>query len=306
MRRPEMGGFVSIAAPASHYDFGFLAPCPCNGLIYHGAEDELVPESSVKKLVDKLNTQRGITIDYRVLSGRRPCLHAGGDREGGQRRRGPRQRPDEPQPDGARRRLIRRLARRLDRGRPGLARPPPMPHLPCIACQANGLGSLHRWWSRSGVQWAAWTVSRTRLRSGRSRPRRLRHPRWRPPCKPACAGLPGSAPISSASPSPPACRWWRLPSAWPGGSPRTPAACRAARPLPHRRGAAGRPRSRAAHHRRRPRRARHRAQPGRRPGRRAGRPRRRGLLGAQPGADRSPPGGAAQHRAVRHPGTAAD
>ncbi|MFM8613250.1 MAG: hypothetical protein ACKOC9_00690, partial [Alphaproteobacteria bacterium] len=24
MRRPEMGGFVSIRAPASHYDFGFL------------------------------------------------------------------------------------------------------------------------------------------------------------------------------------------------------------------------------------------------------------------------------------------
>ena len=69
MRRPEMGGFVSIAAPASHYDFGFLAPCPCNGLILHGAEDELVPESAVRKLVDKLNTQKGISIDYRVLPG---------------------------------------------------------------------------------------------------------------------------------------------------------------------------------------------------------------------------------------------
>ena len=69
MRRPEMGGFVSIAAPASHYDFGFLAPCPCNGLILHGADDELVPEASVRKLVDKLNTQKGITIDYRVVNG---------------------------------------------------------------------------------------------------------------------------------------------------------------------------------------------------------------------------------------------
>ena len=26
-----------------------------------------MPESSVRKLVDKLNTQRGITIDYRVM-----------------------------------------------------------------------------------------------------------------------------------------------------------------------------------------------------------------------------------------------
>jgi hypothetical protein len=69
MRRPEMGGFVSIAAPASHYDFGFLAPCPCNGLMLHGESDELVPEASVRKLVDKLNTQKGITIDYRVMPG---------------------------------------------------------------------------------------------------------------------------------------------------------------------------------------------------------------------------------------------
>ena len=67
MRRPEMGGFVSIAAPASHYDFGFLAPCPCSGLILHGEADELVPEPSVRKLVDKLNTQKGIKIDYRTM-----------------------------------------------------------------------------------------------------------------------------------------------------------------------------------------------------------------------------------------------
>jgi alpha/beta superfamily hydrolase len=69
MRRPEMGGFISISAPASHYDFGFLAPCPCNGLMLHGEADELVPEGSVRKLVDKLNTQKGITIDYRTLPG---------------------------------------------------------------------------------------------------------------------------------------------------------------------------------------------------------------------------------------------
>jgi alpha/beta superfamily hydrolase len=69
MRRPEMGGFVSISAPASHYDFGFLAPCPCGGLILHGADDELVPEASVKKLVEKLNTQKGVSIDYRIMAG---------------------------------------------------------------------------------------------------------------------------------------------------------------------------------------------------------------------------------------------
>ncbi len=69
MRRPEMGGFVSISPPASHYDFGFLPLAPAAGLILHGAEDELVPLSSVQKLVDKLNTQKGVKIDFRVLEG---------------------------------------------------------------------------------------------------------------------------------------------------------------------------------------------------------------------------------------------
>ncbi len=69
MRRPEINGFISIAPPANMYDFTFLAPCPSSGIIVHGERDELVPEPSVKKLVDKLSTQRGITIDYRLLPG---------------------------------------------------------------------------------------------------------------------------------------------------------------------------------------------------------------------------------------------
>lgn len=69
MRRPEISGWVSVAPPANHYDFGFLAPCPCGGLMIHGDTDELVPESAVRKLVDKLNTQKNVTIDYRVFSG---------------------------------------------------------------------------------------------------------------------------------------------------------------------------------------------------------------------------------------------
>jgi alpha/beta superfamily hydrolase len=35
----------------------------------HGDSDELVPESAVKKLVDKLNTQKGVQVDYRVVPG---------------------------------------------------------------------------------------------------------------------------------------------------------------------------------------------------------------------------------------------
>jgi alpha/beta superfamily hydrolase len=69
MRRPEIAGFVSVAPPASMYDFTFLAPCPSSGLIVQGEKDSLVPESSVSKLVSKLQAQRGIEIDYRVVPG---------------------------------------------------------------------------------------------------------------------------------------------------------------------------------------------------------------------------------------------
>ena len=69
MRRPEISGFISVAPPANMHDFSFLAPCPSSGLIVQGDKDEVVPEPSVKKLVDKLSSQRGIAIDYRVVPG---------------------------------------------------------------------------------------------------------------------------------------------------------------------------------------------------------------------------------------------
>jgi len=69
MRRPEINGFISVAPPANMHDFSFLAPCPSSGLIVQGDKDDVVPEPSVKKLVDKLSNQRGIAIDYRVVPG---------------------------------------------------------------------------------------------------------------------------------------------------------------------------------------------------------------------------------------------
>jgi alpha/beta superfamily hydrolase len=69
MRRPEIGRFVSVAPPANLYDFTFLAPCPASGLIVRGARDEVVTGDSVQKLVDKLNLQRAITVEYRVIDG---------------------------------------------------------------------------------------------------------------------------------------------------------------------------------------------------------------------------------------------
>lgn len=69
MRRPEITGWISVAPPANHYDFGFLAPCPCGGLMIAGDNDVLVPEPSVRKLVEKLNAQKGVEVDYRIFSG---------------------------------------------------------------------------------------------------------------------------------------------------------------------------------------------------------------------------------------------
>ena len=67
MRRPELEGFVAVSPPANLYDFSFLSPCPRSGLIIQGDEDSIVDEPSVRKLADKLNSQRDIEIDYRVM-----------------------------------------------------------------------------------------------------------------------------------------------------------------------------------------------------------------------------------------------
>jgi alpha/beta superfamily hydrolase len=64
MRRPEIRGFLSVAPPANMYDFSFLAPCPSSGIIVAGGQDEIVPPAAVQKLVDKLRTQKGITIHH--------------------------------------------------------------------------------------------------------------------------------------------------------------------------------------------------------------------------------------------------
>ncbi len=69
MRRPEISGFISIAPPASQYDFTFLAPCPSSGLFVHGSEDEIIPEESSAKLAAKISSQKNVSVDYRVIKG---------------------------------------------------------------------------------------------------------------------------------------------------------------------------------------------------------------------------------------------
>ena len=67
MRRPEINGFVSVAPPANLYDFTFLAPCPSSGLFINGERDRVVPSVSVAELAMKLKTQRGITIEHKIV-----------------------------------------------------------------------------------------------------------------------------------------------------------------------------------------------------------------------------------------------
>ncbi|MEO1190646.1 MAG: alpha/beta hydrolase [Pseudomonadota bacterium] len=67
MRRPEIASFVSVSPPAGMFDFSFLAPCPSSGLVVQGGADQLIAEPAVKKLVDKLQHQRDIVIDYQVI-----------------------------------------------------------------------------------------------------------------------------------------------------------------------------------------------------------------------------------------------
>ena len=72
MRRPEVNGFISVCPPANAYDFSFLAPCPVPGMIIMGDKDNICSISEVDKLVDRLNAQKGVSIDYRVL---KDCDH---------------------------------------------------------------------------------------------------------------------------------------------------------------------------------------------------------------------------------------
>ena len=74
MRRPEIEGFISIAPQPNTYDFSFLAPCPSSGLIIHGDADKVAPPKDVQGLVDKLHTQKGITITQKTHARCEPLL----------------------------------------------------------------------------------------------------------------------------------------------------------------------------------------------------------------------------------------
>lgn len=69
MRRPEVEGFISIAAMANRYDFSFLAPCPASGLFVHGDQDRVAPAGEVVSVIDKVKVQKGVKLDHVVIEG---------------------------------------------------------------------------------------------------------------------------------------------------------------------------------------------------------------------------------------------
>jgi uncharacterized protein len=69
MRRPEIEGFISVAAPANRFDFTFLAPCPSSGLFVHGSNDRVAPAKEVISVIEKVKTQKGIAIEHAIVEG---------------------------------------------------------------------------------------------------------------------------------------------------------------------------------------------------------------------------------------------
>ncbi len=67
MRRPEIEGFISLAAPANLYDFSFLAPCPSSGLFVHGDHDRIAPHKDVAIALEKVKTQKGVILQTEII-----------------------------------------------------------------------------------------------------------------------------------------------------------------------------------------------------------------------------------------------
>ena len=74
MRRPEIDGFISVAPPAKHYDFSFLAPCPASGLFVNGEKDTVTPPEAGAELVGQAQDAEGHHDRAQGDSRRQPLL----------------------------------------------------------------------------------------------------------------------------------------------------------------------------------------------------------------------------------------
>ncbi len=68
-RRPESDAFVALAPPVTLADFNFLTRPPSAGLIVQGDKDQIVAPDGVKDLALRLQKQRSLKVEYRLVAG---------------------------------------------------------------------------------------------------------------------------------------------------------------------------------------------------------------------------------------------
>ncbi len=69
MRRPEVERFISISPAVEVFDFSFLTPCPCSGLILHPEFGHEMKGIKRRTLAGRLNEQKDINVKYDTISG---------------------------------------------------------------------------------------------------------------------------------------------------------------------------------------------------------------------------------------------
>ena len=67
MRRPEIARFVVAGLPERRYDFSFFSPCPVDGLVLHGEQDELIPFDHILQLQQALVCHKSVQVSFRCI-----------------------------------------------------------------------------------------------------------------------------------------------------------------------------------------------------------------------------------------------
>lgn len=67
MRRPEVERFISVSPSVDTFDFSFLAPCPCSGLIIHPERGHEMKGIKRKTLASRLNEQGDIHARFETV-----------------------------------------------------------------------------------------------------------------------------------------------------------------------------------------------------------------------------------------------
>ncbi|MBN2675663.1 MAG: alpha/beta hydrolase [Alphaproteobacteria bacterium] len=67
MRRPEVERFISINPSVDTFDFSFLSPCPCSGLIIHPEKGHEMKGIKRRSMASRLNEQGDIHARFEII-----------------------------------------------------------------------------------------------------------------------------------------------------------------------------------------------------------------------------------------------